>query len=126
MNRIYLQYLKGIILVLFCSWSNSSGFSQTLLTLDKALEIAEINSPDIRHSRLNLTRYEETLNAQYASYKSKLALSVTPLYYSHDREFNEFYSQWNTSETFRSSGAFTISQPIKFTDGILTVTDRIS
>lgn len=126
MNRIYLQSLKGIILVLFCSWSNSSGFSQTLLTLDKALEIAEINSPDIRHSRLNLARYEETLNAQYASYKSKFALSVTPLYYSHDREFNEFYSQWNTSETFRSSGAFTISQPIKFTDGILTVTDRLS
>jgi outer membrane protein TolC len=118
--------MKRIMLVVFLVCSHVAGFSQTLLTLEKALEIAEMNSPDIRHSRLNLERYEETLNAQYASYKSKLALSVTPLFYSHDREFNEFYSKWNTSETFRSSGAFTISQPIKLTDGILTVTDRLS
>lgn len=126
MTRTILQTKKIVILVLFCSWFQQNGFSQTLLTLEKALEIAEINSPDIRHSRLNLQRYEESLNAQHASYKSKLALSVTPLFYSHDREFNEFYSQWNTSETFRSSGAFTISQPIKFTDGILTISDRLS
>jgi len=126
MTRTILQTKKILILVLFCSWFQQNGFSQTLLTLEKALEIAEINSPDIRHSRLNLQRYEESLNAQHASYKSKLALSVTPLFYSHDREFNEFYSQWNTSETFRSSGAFTISQPIKFTDGILTISDRLS
>ncbi|UCG27598.1 MAG: TolC family protein [Bacteroidales bacterium] len=126
MNRTCLRILKIIAPVLLLVWQQPSGYSQTLLTLEKALEIAELNSPDIRHSRLNLERYEETLNAQYASYKSKLALSITPLYYSHDREFYEFYSTWNTSETFRSSGAFTISQPIKLTDGILTISDRFS
>jgi outer membrane protein len=126
MNRFFLQTLKILAVVLFCPWFHQSGFSQTLVTLEKALEIAEMNSPDIRYSRLNLERYSQSLNAQYASYKSKLSLSVTPLYYSHDREFNEFYSTWNTSETFRSSGAFTISQPIKITDGILTISDQLS
>ncbi len=124
--RLFLQTIKILIPLLFFSWSQRSGLSQTLLTLEQALEIAEMNSPDIRHSRLNLQRYEETLNAQYASYKSKLALSVTPLYYSHGREFYEFYSTWNTTETFRSSGTFSISQPIKLTDGVLTVIDRFS
>ncbi len=125
-NQTLSQTIKLLIPLLFFSWTQPSGLSQTLVTLEKALEIAEMNSPDIRHSRLNLQRYEETLNAQYASYKSKLALSVTPLSYSHGREFYEFYSTWNTSETFRSSGAFTISQPIKITDGILTISDRFS
>lgn len=125
-NRTFLQMKRILIILMFFSWSQFSGLSQTLITLEKALEIAEMNSPDIRHSRLNLQRYEETLNAQYASYKSKLALSVTPFVYSHDRVFNEFYSKWNTSETFQSSGAFTISQPIKLTDGILTISDELS
>ena len=43
--------------------------AQTLITLEKAIDIAGVNSPDIKISMLNLQRYRESLNAQKASLK---------------------------------------------------------
>ena len=41
--------------------------AQTLITLEKAIDIAGVNSPYIKLSMLNLQRYRESLNAQKAS-----------------------------------------------------------
>ena len=102
------------------------GFSQTGLTLENAMAIAEDNSPDIKRSKLNLERSQENLNAQRAALKSNFALSINPFEYSNNREFLDFASQWNNQESVRSSGAFTISQPIVATDARLSLTNRLS
>jgi outer membrane protein TolC len=116
-------------LVLYCgflifSWTPI--MSQTALTLEHALEIAKFNSPDVKRSELNLERRRELLNAQNAGLKSNFSLSLTPLDYNQDRSFNQFFSIWNTSDTKMSLGTFTISQPIKWTDGTLALINRFS
>ena len=65
MNTFKTKFLQktvimGIILVLFIPGIKA----QELLTLDKALKYAENNSPDIKQSLLNLTRYQKNLEAQ--------------------------------------------------------------
>jgi outer membrane protein len=98
--------------------------SQELLTIDRTLEIAYENSPSILQSKLNLVRSREFLNAQNASLKSKFALSVDPFSYSKSREYSQDFQEWRTYENLGSNGAFSISQPIKATDGTLTLIDR--
>lgn len=98
--------------------------AQTTLTLEHALEIAMENSPDIKQLELSLVRSQENLNAQNAALKSQFRLSLTPLDYSQDRSFNDFFSTWNTNETLQSFGTFTIAQPIKWTDGTIALINR--
>jgi len=93
---------------------------QTTITLEKALEIAGQNSPDIQQSLLNLERYKESLNAQKASQKSKFQFEVMPIEYYNRRLFEESIPKWFTSEQTRSNGTFSISQPILLTDATLT------
>ncbi len=100
--------------------------AQTGITLDSAMEIAEENSPDIKRTRYNLLRSRENLNAQRAALKSNFSLTVDPLEYSNDREFNDFFSTWNDQEVIRSSGSFTIAQPIVATDASVSLTNRLS
>ncbi|MBA7567538.1 hypothetical protein ES708_09253 [subsurface metagenome] len=99
--------------------------AQTLITLDKAIDIAGVNSPDIQRSRLNLQRYRESLNAQRASLKSQFKLNLTPAEYSNTREFNPMYSEWYTNETFRTSGTFRVDQRIPFSDGTLSLVNNL-
>lgn len=99
-------------------------FSQRSLTLEESLEVAMNNSPDILRSRLQLERSQESLNAQNAALKSRFSLSITPFDYSNDRQFNDYFAVWNTSEKKESFGRFTIQQPIKWTDGTLMLTNR--
>ncbi|MDZ7860275.1 MAG: TolC family protein [Candidatus Krumholzibacteriota bacterium] len=96
------------------------------LTLEKALEISMEKSPSIRQSRLNLKRSRASLDAARARLKSKFSLSLTPLNYSNNRNFDDFSSTWYTRETKQSSGQFTIEQPIKWTDGTLSLINRFS
>ncbi|MBI9073023.1 MAG: TolC family protein [Melioribacteraceae bacterium] len=117
---------KIFLLVCILLFSNNYTKAQTILNMDGALEIAEVNSPTIIKSKLNLERSKESLNAQNAALKSKFNLSITPFEYSKDRVFNDYFSQWNTNETKRSSGTFSISQPLKWTDGTLSLIDRFS
>jgi outer membrane protein TolC len=100
--------------------------AQQGLTLESAMSVAEENSPTLKRTRLSLMRSQENLNAQRASLKSNFSLTLNPFEYSHNREFLEFASEWNTQETVKSYGAFTVSQPIVATDARLSLTNRLS
>jgi outer membrane protein len=98
-------------------------FSQAL-TLDQSMAIAEENSPSIKRTRLNLIRNQENLNAQNASLKSNFSLILNPISYSHNRDFNELISDWNTWKNTESFGNLTISQPITLTDAKVSLVNR--
>ncbi len=100
--------------------------TQIVLKLEEALETAMENSPVIRRTQLNLERSRELLNAQKAALKSQFSLSLNPFNFSLDRTFNRFFSEWSTNKTKESIGTFTISQPIKKTDGTLALINRLS
>ena len=102
------------------------GSAQRSLTLEDALEIAKANSPDIKQSELNLERGQQSLKAQRASLKSQFRLSLTPFSFTRERQFERFFSTWNTSDTKSSTGTFSISQPIQWTDGSIGVFNRFS
>ncbi|MEI7829013.1 MAG: TolC family protein [Prolixibacteraceae bacterium] len=99
---------------------------QTILTLEKAMEIAVVNSPSIQSTMLNLQRTTETLNAQRAGLKSKFALSLNPIDYSNSRKFDNRTSQWFTNEVINSSGTFRVDQPILATDGKISLVNTFS
>jgi len=104
--------------ILFSSFCSQA---QKEITLDEALLIAFANSPDIKKSRINMEQNKERLNAQLASLKSRFSFDVTPISYDKTESYEEYFSTWNTSENTSSSGSLTISQPIKFTDGRLSL-----
>lgn len=110
------------LLLLF--WPDRATMAQTLITLDLSIEIAGINSPDMKRSLLNLQRYDETLKAQRASLKSKFYLNVAPVTYSQTREFDNRFSSWYTNQIFESYGTFRIDQPILPTDGTISLINR--
>lgn len=98
--------------------------AQQGLTLEQALQVAELNSPSMKRTRLSLIRSQENLNAQKASLKSQFSLSVNPISYSQNRSFNDLISKWNSIKTTESYGLFTISQPILLTDARLSLVNR--
>ncbi len=126
-GAIELKHKTLMILLFFLAWLTAqfSG-AQEPLTLEKSLEIAMLNSPNIKHSQLSLERSQQMLNARLASLKSQFSLTLTPLSYSHTRQFIGLFSSWYTSETKQSMGEFTISQPIKWTDGTLALINQLS
>jgi outer membrane protein TolC len=101
-----------------------SSFAQQALTLEKALMIAETNSPNIKLSLLNLERYQSNLEAQRAALKSKFSLDVTPVDYTNTRRFDTRYSQWYTNESFATNAMFRVEQPILITDGTISLINR--
>ncbi|NLB91902.1 MAG: TolC family protein, partial [Bacteroidales bacterium] len=56
--------------------------AQEILTLEKAFQVAEIKSPDLQRSLLNLERSQKTLEAQRAALKSRFSLDVSPVGFS--------------------------------------------
>lgn len=113
----------GIITILICFATIAN--SQMTLTLEDAMNIALENSPDIKQSRLAMERNREYLNAQLASLKSNFSLNITPIEYSKSESFNDYYAKWYTNENIGSRGNLAISQPIKLTDGRLTLTNEL-
>jgi len=124
-NGFYLRkgFLAGMILLLMPGWM-PEGRAQVALTLDKSISIAGLNSPDIQRSLLNLTRYRESLNAQRASLKSKLSMDVNPVSFDQSRVFDNRFNKWFTNRNFQSFGTFRIDQPIKWTDGTVSLINR--
>jgi outer membrane protein len=110
-----------LVNLIFTSLSAQKG-----LTLEQALQVAQANSPSILKTRLNLIRSQENLNAQNAALKSNFSLTINPVSYSQNRALNTSLSSYNTTKDVQSSGAFTISQPILFTDATLSLTDNFS
>lgn len=94
------------------------------LTLEQALKIAEENSPSMKKTRLNLIRSQENLNAQNAALKSNFSLTINPISYTRDREFNELISGYNSRKNTESFGNLTISQPITATDARISLSNR--
>jgi outer membrane protein TolC len=119
MRKIIL--IAVILLGLF-----TKGNAQLVLTMEKAMDIAQENSPDIRTSLMNLERYQQMLIAQRASLKSRFSLNLSPVDYSKTRRFDNRLSQWYTNETFSSSGIFQIDQPILMTDGVVSLINRFA
>ena len=114
---------RGLLAFIFCQLLLSAN-AQQILTLEKALDIARSNSPDIRRSLLNLERSEQTLKAQNAALKSNFSLSLTPYGYDQTRSFDNFNAKWFTSKTTQSFGTFTVSQPFLPTDGTISLVNR--
>ncbi|TFH00457.1 MAG: TolC family protein, partial [Calditrichales bacterium] len=56
----------------------------------------------------------------------RFALRLDPFTYTQSREFNPFFSTWNTSELKSSSALFSISQPILLTDGTLSLQNQFA
>ncbi|MCG8321266.1 MAG: TolC family protein [Cytophagales bacterium] len=110
-----------LLLPVYYSLSLLPAFGQRVLTLAESLEIAKSNSPDIKRSILNLESNRKTLDAQQASLKSRFSLEITPFDFNRRRVFDEFFSTWNTSEDYNSSGTFSVIQPITKTDGTLSL-----
>jgi outer membrane protein TolC len=114
----------GLIILMLLLLQGSVSFSQQGLTLEQALRVAELNSPSMKKTRLGLVRSQENLNAQNASLKSKFSLTLNPIEYTQNREFNELISKWNSRKTTESYGNFMISQPIVLTDARISLVNR--
>lgn len=93
--------------------------AQEFLTIERAIEIAMKNSPDIRRSELSMKRSFENLNAKKASQKSQFSLTTRPLDYSlqnpYDREELKYYDR----EYLNSGLKLNILQPLLPTGGQL-------
>ena len=116
---------KRIIATVIFAVLAMSANGQHLLTIDRAMDIAEENNPTLRRSHMNLERYQQTLLAERASLKSKFSLNLTPVDYNKSRRFDNRLSQWYTNETFSTGGAFQIAQPILFTDGVVSLINQL-
>ena len=112
------SFLFLMSLLLFFGYGSQG---QTILTLEKSMEIAVANSPSIQSTLLNLERTTESLNAQRLGLKSKFALSLNPIDYSNSRKFDNRTSSWFTNELINSSGTFRVDQPILATDGKISL-----
>ena len=115
---------KTVILALLILFGISGSNAQEAITLDKALSIAEVGSPDLQLSLLNLERFQKNLEAQRAALKSRFSLDVSPLEYSNNRRFDNRVSEWYTNENMGTNARFLVSQPILFSDGTISLSNE--
>ena len=100
--------------------------AQIVMTMEQALEYSAEHNPDLINSRMSMERYEQNLIAQRASLKSRFSLNLEPFSYSQSRQFDSRYSDWYTNRSLSSSGTFSISQPIIWTDATLSLNNSLS
>ena len=129
MEKIKIQgsyCIRRLIVVAMLAFSLlASTYSQQLLTIDRAMDIAQENNPVLKRSITTLERFQQSLIAQRASLKSKFMLILTPIDYSKTRRFDNRFSEWYTNETLTTNGMFQIEQPILFTDGTVSLINRL-
>jgi outer membrane protein len=126
MNPLHTLTGKPIGFLLYLLLMAGGLHAQKTLTLEDAMSIAIKNSPEIIKSELNMTISRENLNAREATTKSLIKFQLTPIFYDQTRSFNSLFSTWSTSETKRIYGDFIVSQPIKLTDGRITLQDQLA
>ncbi|MDL2231748.1 TolC family protein [Porphyromonadaceae bacterium OttesenSCG-928-L07] len=114
-----------LFLIIACTLGSTGLKAQEVLTLNKALEIAFQHSPALIQSQLGLQQSELNLKAQQASLKSQFALDVNPFTYSRLNQYDSYNSKWYDSKTMSSSASFGIIQPIKWTDGTLSLVNDL-
>ncbi len=101
-------------------------FAQELLTMDRSMEIAMENSPEMQQTELALVHSQERLNAQRARLKSQFSITLNPFQYEKTNRFDQQTSEWYLNESASSGGTFSINQRILPTDGELTLVNRFS
>lgn len=117
-----LQRIAILGFIIFTAIQRSD--AQELLTLERALQYSETESPDIIQSKLNIERVQKNLEAQRAALKSRFSLEANPLSFSRNRSFDVERSSWYTSENLSSNTNLRISQPILFTDGTISLNNE--
>lgn len=126
MRKTHIRHLAGLsTIVALLSAGAAAPLAAEPLTLERALEIAFAQSPTMQNAALSLEISERNLKAQQASLKSQFNLTITPYEYSKNRVFNELVSQYNNQEQTSSSAQFSITQPIKWTDGTLSIVESV-
>jgi len=105
---------------------STSLWAQALLTMDRALDIAQENSPDMKQTELALVRSQERLNAQRARLKSQFSITLDPFQYEKTNRFDQQTGEWYLNESASSGGTFAINQRILPTDGQLMLVNRFS
>jgi outer membrane protein len=123
-RQVFLIHGQILLLAVLLLTATPAVTGQQSLTLDKALSVAEVNSPSIQQSLLNLERYQNNLVAQRAALKSKFSLSVNPVDFTNTRRFDTPTSTWYTNRIFNSNATFRVEQPILVTDGTLSLINR--
>jgi outer membrane protein TolC len=114
-----------LILGIICT-GGATLSAQALLTMDRALDIAQENSPDMKQTELALVRSQERLNAQRARLKSQFSITLDPFQYEKTNRFDQQTSEWYLNESASSGGTFSINQRILPTDGQLMLVNRFS
>ncbi len=100
--------------------------AQEILTLEKALEIAFEHSPSLIQSKLSLEQRQLNLKAQDASLKSQFSLDVNPFNYTRNNQYDSYNSRWYANESMSSSASLGIRQPIKWSDGTISLINDFS
>ena len=123
-----MKKITSISLIIsgFLMLCSGSTFAQEILTLEKALEIAYQQSPSIIQSKMSLEQSELSLIQQKASLKSQFSLNLSPFQYTRSTSFDNYNTQWYTRKSMSSGLDFRISQPIKWTDGTLTLSNSFN
>lgn len=125
LNR--LNMLKNaFLIVLLIVTGTQSGIAQELLTLEKALQIAFEHSPALIQSKLSLEQSQLNLKAQDASLKSQFSLDVNPFSYTRNNQYDSYNSKWYANQNMTSSASLGIRQPIKWTDGTVSLINDFS
>lgn len=118
--------LKHTLILAFLVLYGASSIAQEILTLEKALSIAFEHSPSLIQSKLSLEQRELNLKAQDASLKSQFSLDVNPFNYTRNNQYDSYNSNWYANEVMSSSASFGIRQPIKWTDGSISLINDFS
>ena len=118
--------LMTAVLALAASATRTGAQAQIIMTMEQALEYSAEHNPDLINSRMSMERYEQNLIAQRASLKSRFSLNLQPFSYSQSRQFDNYNSKWYTNRSLSSSGTFSISQPIIWTDATLSLNNSLS
>lgn len=119
-----LKHSLTLTFLIVCGITHS--MAQEILTLEKALNIAYEHSPSLIQSKLSLEQRQLNLKAQNASLKSQFSLDVNPFSYNRSNQYDSYNSKWYDSKTMSSSASLGIRQPVKWTDGVISLLNDFS
>jgi outer membrane protein TolC len=117
---------KTFLTAAFLSFLAGNAGAQQMLTVEKAVEIAQKNSPTMIRSRISLERSQEQLNIQEAALRPNFTLRLNPFSRNSDRRFDSRFADWYSSWTQSTSSTFTISQTIRQTDATLSLNNQLN
>ncbi len=120
------HWVRWLVTVFFLITCFQNMLGMEVMTLEKALNYAFRNSPSIQEAAFNLEISERNLMAQQAGLKSQFNLTLTPYRYSSERVFSDLISQYNTQKRAITETRFSITQPIKWTDGTLRIVEQFN